>query len=74
MSITVNGVEITEEMIKAQQDNFADASDPRDATIQQLVLHTLLLQKAREAGLDTSDEAAAINALLEQSIRYEPAT
>ena len=74
MSITVNGVEITEEMIKAQQDNFADASDPRDATIQQLVLHTLLLQKAREAGLDTSDEPAAINALLEQSIRYEPAT
>ena len=48
MTITVNGVEITDAMIQAEEANFADAPNPREAAIQQLVLHRLLLQKAAE--------------------------
>jgi hypothetical protein len=47
MAITVNGVEITEAMVQAEQENHADAPNPRDATIQELVLRELLLQKPR---------------------------
>lgn len=72
MSILVNGVEITEEMIQAEQNHNADAPEPREATIQELILRELLLQKARAEGLDTSDTDAAIGALMEKEIQVEP--
>lgn len=72
MSILVNGVEITEEMIQAEQEHNADAPEPREATIQELILRELLLQKARAEGLDTSDVNEAIGALMEKEIHVEP--
>ncbi|WP_293765350.1 peptidylprolyl isomerase [uncultured Aquitalea sp.] len=72
MAITVNGVEITEAMVQAEQDNHADAPNPRDATIQELVLRELLVQKAREQGIDTVNANAAIGALLDKEIQVDP--
>jgi len=74
MAITVNGVEITEAQIQAEQANHPQAPDARDAAIQQLVLHELLLQKAKEVGIDTSaNEGQAIGTLLDQELKFAPA-
>lgn len=73
MSITVNGVEITEAMVQAEQANHEDTASPRDSAVQQLVLHQLLLQKAREQGHDTSNEGQAIGALLDKELNFTPA-
>lgn len=72
MSILVNGVEITEEMIQAEQNHDAEAPESREATIQELILRELLLQQARAKGLDTGDASEAIGALLDQEIQVEP--
>ncbi|TDR79716.1 peptidylprolyl isomerase [Paludibacterium purpuratum] len=72
MSILVNGVEITEEMIQTEQNQHADAPEPREAIIQELILRELLLQKARAEGLDTSNISEAIGALMEKEIQVEP--
>ena len=72
MAITVNGVEITEAMVQAELANQADAPSPRDAAVQQLILHELLLQKAKASGLDTSNEGQAIGALLDKELAFAP--
>ncbi len=69
MAIIVNGVEITEAMVQAEQENHADAPNPRDATVQELILRELLLQKAKAEGLDAANPNAAIGALLEKESR-----
>ncbi|MCL6262797.1 MULTISPECIES: peptidylprolyl isomerase [Craterilacuibacter] len=72
MAITVNGVEITEAMIQAEQENHADTPSPRDAAVQQLILHELLLQEARENGIDTANDGEAIGALLDKTLQFSP--
>lgn len=72
MSILVNGVEITEAMIQAEQNHDAAAPEQREAAIQELILRELLLQQARAEGLDTGNIDDAIGALLEKNIRVEP--
>lgn len=74
MAIIVNGVEITEDMVQAELPNHADLPSPRDAAVQQLVLHQLLLQRAKESGLDTeANEGEAIGALLDKELEFTPA-
>ncbi|KMJ54228.1 peptidylprolyl isomerase [Vogesella sp. EB] len=73
MAIIVNGVEITDAMVQAELENHADTPSPRDAAIQQLVLHQLLLQKAQESGFDTANEGQAIGALLDKELQFVPA-
>ena len=72
MSIIVNGTEITEAMIAAELANQEDSASPRDAAVQQLVLHQLLLQQAREHGFDTANEGEAIGALLDKELTFVP--
>jgi peptidyl-prolyl cis-trans isomerase C len=60
-------------MVQAELANHADAPSPRDAAIQQLILHELLLQKAKASGLDTSNEGQAIGALLDKELAFTPA-
>ncbi|AXE33635.1 peptidylprolyl isomerase [Chromobacterium phragmitis] len=72
MTITVNGVEISEDMIASQLDHYADTPSPRDTAIQQLILHTLLVQQAKSEGLDVADEQQAIQALLDQKLEVQP--
>ncbi len=71
MSILVNGVEITEEMIQAEESHHADAPEPREAIIQELILRELLLQKARAEGLDTSNVNEAIGTLMDKEIKVD---
>ncbi|MBV1776033.1 peptidyl-prolyl cis-trans isomerase [Burkholderiaceae bacterium DAT-1] len=59
-------------MIKAEQHHHADASEPREATIQELILRELLLQKARAEGLNTGNPQEAIEALLDKAIQVQP--
>jgi len=74
MAITVNGVEITEAMVQAELENHTDTPSPRDAAVQQLVLHELLLQRAKESGLlaNTANEGEAIGALLDKELQFTP--
>jgi peptidyl-prolyl cis-trans isomerase C len=72
MAIIVNGVEITEDQVQAELPNHEDTPSPRDAAIQQLVLHELLLQKARASGYDTSNEGEAIGSLLDKELQFSP--
>lgn len=69
MTITVNGVEISEDMIASQLDHYADTPSPRDTAIQQLILHTLLIQQAKSEGLDVADEQQAIQTLLDSKLQ-----
>ena len=72
MTITVNGVEISEDMIASQLEHYSDTPSPRDTAIQQLILHTLLVQQAKAEGLDVADEQQAIQALLDQKLQTAP--
>ncbi|WP_174875863.1 peptidylprolyl isomerase [Vogesella oryzae] len=72
MTITVNGIEITEAMVQAELPNHEQTPNPRDAAIQQLVLHQLLLAKARAAGYDNANEGEAIGALLDKELQFAP--
>lgn len=72
MAITVNGVEITEAMIASEIDNHQDTPSPRDAAIQQLVLHQLLVARAHEAGFNSGNEGQDIGALLDKELVFEP--
>lgn len=70
MAITVNGVEITDAMIAAETENHGYAPNPREAAIQQLILHQLLLQQARAKGLTQEEENLAIASLLDQELQF----
>lgn len=72
MAITVNGVEITDAMIAAETENHGYAPNPREAAIQQLILHQLLLQQARAKGLAQEEENLAIASLLDQELQFTP--
>lgn len=72
MTIKVNGVEITEAQISAEQVRQTDTPSPRDAAIQQLILHELLRTRAREQGFDDEDEHMAIAKLLDKELQYQP--
>lgn len=71
MTIRVNGIEITEDMAQAEQAHYADAPNPHDAAVQELILRELLLQKAKSIGIDTTDQGTAIGALLEQELQVD---
>lgn len=72
MTIKVNGVEITEAQIANEQVRQTDTPSPRDAAIQQLILHELLRTRAREEGFDDEDEHMAIAKLLDKELNYQP--
>ncbi|AUH50538.1 peptidylprolyl isomerase [Chromobacterium sp. ATCC 53434] len=72
MTITVNGVEISEDMIASQLDHYADTPSPRDTAVQQLILHTLLVQQAKAEGIEAADEQQAIQTLLDSKLQVEP--
>ena len=46
MAITVNGVEITDEMIENELPRHADADNPLKRAVHEVVLRQLLLQQA----------------------------
>lgn len=64
MGITVNGVEITDAMVEAELPRHEDARNPLQATVHELILRELLLQKARELGMQGDNDDELINAVI----------
>ncbi len=64
MGITVNGTEITDAMVEAELPRHQDARSPLQATVHELILRELLLQKARELGLQGADDDETINQVI----------
>ncbi|KAF0814926.1 putative peptidyl-prolyl cis-trans isomerase Cbf2 [Andreprevotia sp. IGB-42] len=73
MTITVNGVEISDARIDAELPHFEGTPSPRDAATQQLILHELLLQTAAAQGITGETEDEKIGNLLESAINVAPA-
>ncbi|WP_373976632.1 peptidylprolyl isomerase [Chitinibacter sp. SCUT-21] len=73
MAIIVNGVEITEAQIAAEQGNHSEAPSARDAAIQELILRELLQQKAAAVGITAESPEEAIGTLLQQEVQVEEA-
>lgn len=73
MSITVNGVEITDAMIETELQHHQDAPSARDATVQELILRELLLQRAAALSLDAGSPEATIGLLLQTEVKITDA-
>lgn len=69
MSITVNGVEITDAMIAAESQHHQDAPSALDATIQELILRELLLQRAASLQITAASPEETIGLLLQTEVK-----
>jgi peptidyl-prolyl cis-trans isomerase C len=72
MSISVNGIEITDADIEQELPHHAETLNPLKAATEALVLRQALLQATRQAGLSAgtaSEEDASIDLLLAQSVK-----
>ncbi|MCW5568417.1 MAG: peptidylprolyl isomerase [Dokdonella sp.] len=71
MTITINGVAISEQAIADEEPYHADAPSPREAARYALAIRELLLQRAAEIGFDaagTQDTDGLLDALLEREV------
>ena len=73
MGISVNGVEITDAMVEAELPRHEDARNPLQATVHELILRELLLQKARALGLPGDSDDEIVNAVIESQCRVPDA-
>lgn len=78
MSISVNGVEITEAQIENEMQQAIAAGIPqneelRDVAIQELILRKVLLNKAAALGLTAANDNESIGALLSQEVQIPQA-
>jgi peptidyl-prolyl cis-trans isomerase C len=69
MSITVNGVEITDVMIAAESQHHQDAPSAIDATVQELILRELLLQRAATLSIEAASPEETIGLLLQTEVK-----
>jgi len=72
MAIVINGTTIPDDAIAREAAAHADAPSPHEAACYALAIKEILLQRAREVGLDTNGggaaEDAALDALLEREV------
>ncbi|MBB5019590.1 peptidyl-prolyl cis-trans isomerase C [Chitinivorax tropicus] len=64
MAITVNGGEITDDMIAEELLRHDDADNPLQAAVYELILRKLLLEKATELAIDADNDDERIDAVL----------
>lgn len=69
MSISVNGVEITDRAIEQELQHHQQAMHPLKQAVHELILRTLLLQEADRLGITAPDDDARIEALFAQEVR-----
>lgn len=77
MSISVNGIEITDADIEQELPHHTDAPNPVKAATEALVLRQALLQATRQAGLianNATEEDAGIERLIAQSVKVPTPT
>lgn len=72
MTITVNGFDITDEMITAELPRHAESGNPAHSAACELVFRRLLLQTAATRGLQGESDDDLINALLTEDIIVTP--
>ena len=60
MSISVYGIEITDDDVQAELPHHAAAPNPVKAATEALVLHQVLLHATREAGLEATDRKSVV--------------
>ena len=73
MSISVNGVEITDDAIEQELPHHQQAKHPVKQAVNELILRTLLLQEAGLLGIVAEDDDARIEALFAQEVRVPEA-
>ena len=74
MTITINGVVITEQSVADEEKNHADAPSPGEAARYTLAVRELLLQRAREIGLLTKGGDSAQDEMLDALLEREVVT
>lgn len=73
MSISVNGVEITDDAIEQELQHHQKAANPVKQAVHELILRTLLLQEAERLGIAGADDDARVEALFAQEVRVPQA-
>ncbi|MEO8407452.1 MAG: peptidylprolyl isomerase [Oxalobacteraceae bacterium] len=73
MSISVNGVEITDIAIEQELQHHQQAKHPVKQAVNELILRTLLLQEADLLGIVAEDDDARVEALFAQEVRVPEA-
>ena len=74
MSVSVNGVEITDDEIDAEIRHHERAARPLDDALRALVIQRIVLDEAVRLGIDVTDTQAATTQLLEQEVSCPVAT
>jgi len=67
--IVVNGVSISDTQMQAEMPHHQSEADPVQSAGQELVLRELLLQRARELGLEQDDPEALIQSVLAAEVK-----
>ncbi len=74
MTIIINGTIISEQAIDEEEKFHADAPSPHEAARYALAIRELLLQRAREIGLEAGDDEAERDRMLDTLLEREVAT
>lgn len=74
MAITINGVVISGQAVAEEEKHHADAPSPHEAARYALAIRELLLQRAREIGLETDGDSAAQDRMLDTVLEREVVT
>lgn len=72
MSISVNGVVLTQEQIAAELPRHQETADPQDAAIRECILRELIRQKAVALNLTAAKENETIGAVLQGQVKIAP--
>lgn len=73
MTVTVNGVEVTDADMEVELSYHEDADNPIDVAMKTLVLRRVLLDEAARLGISGGNEEAIIDALLEREVKVPQA-
>lgn len=73
MAITINGKEITQDMIEAEMQHHPQHENPQEAATQTLVLRELMLQRAGDIGLVADNDDELISSLLSLEVPVQNA-
>lgn len=74
MTITINGVVISEQAVADEEKYHADAPSPHEAARYALAIRELLLQRAREIGMETNGDGVAQDRTLDAVLEREVVT
>jgi len=73
MGISVNGVEITDELIAWELPHHQQAENPLKEAVHEVILRTVLLQEADRLGIEGGDDDARVEALFTREVHVPKA-